>query len=157
MGSSFYKTHITLHKNHESLMTPSTGSDKQCHPLGVGIAKNKDVEMEMRPTVSSFEMSPYQSDDGIKLVSSDDGRRISDSVGDSGMPFLARPLWGSEAGLNSTWLKAGKEATAWLDLFYGTPYYPSSAFISPSWPFSTTILSFIQYINLGHQVATSHV
>ena len=87
-----------------------------------GLGEHDHKHLMMYPSVSSFEMSPCPSSDGTtKLLSSDGGRDVTleeDDV-DDGMPFLVRPLMGCEAGVDGSWLRAGKEAIAWLDLFYG--------------------------------------
>ena len=88
-----------------------------------GVQGGDERCMRLYPTVSSFETSPCPSSTGVdgqdnerKLISSGYDEVQEDN---EGMPFLARPLLGCEAGMNGSWLKPGKEAIAWLDLFYG--------------------------------------
>lgn len=94
-----------------------------------GVTGVDDKYLEMYPTLTSFETSPCPSSTGVdgqdRRDCQDGGRPMSwvgvvTERGDGGMPFLARPLLGCEAGMDGSWLKPGKEAIAWLDLFYGT-------------------------------------
>ena len=100
---------------------------------GVKDEVGKEKYSAMYPIVSSSETSPCPSSTGVdgqdterQLVSPGDGDGVDEESerGDGGMPFLARPLLGCEAGMDGAWLKPGNEAIAWLDLFYGTS--PSS-------------------------------
>lgn len=80
--------------------------------------RNDDKYMTLYPTISSLEISPCPSSSGF------DKRPLGEHGGseeerDGGMTFLVRPLLGCEAGTDGIWLGPGREATPWLDLFYG--------------------------------------